>query len=74
MAGLTVDLTLTPEDYMINLSENSIDDGIKDNCVPGFNDHGTQYGWNLGILFLKKFLIIYDFKNEKLGFVRSNQY
>lgn len=58
---------------MISLNENSIDDGSqKDNCVPGFGDHGTEYGWNLGILFLKKFVLMYDFKNDRLGFVRSN--
>jgi hypothetical protein len=74
ISGLTVDLTLLPEDYMINLAENSIVDANSNNCVPGFGDHGTQYGWNLGILFLRKFVMIYDFKINKLGFVRSNDY
>jgi len=72
ISGLTVDLTLLPEDYMINLADNSIVDGSQNNCIPGFGDHGTQYGWNLGILFLKKFVMIYDFKNDRLGFVRGN--
>ncbi len=74
VSGLTLDLTLEPEDYMINSKENEIDDGKGQgmDCVPGFGDHGTQYGWNLGILFLKKFVLIYDFKNDKVGFVRAN--
>jgi hypothetical protein len=74
LSGLTVDLTLEPQDYMINSTENSIDDGSGKglDCIPGFGDHGTQYGWNLGILFMKKFVLIYDFRNDKIGFVRAN--
>jgi hypothetical protein len=59
---------------MISRTSESIDDGKTNgmDCVPGFGDHGTQYGWNFGIMFMKKVMIFYDFKNDKLGFVRSN--
>ena len=69
-----MDLTLEPKDYMISPVYSEIDDGTPKgaDCIPGFGDHGTQFGWNLGILFLKKFVLIYDFKNDKLGFVRNN--
>lgn len=66
-SSLTVDLTLEPKDYMVT----SVEQGGK--CIPGFGDHGTQYGWNLGILFLKRFIVVYDFKSEKLGFVRHRE-
>ncbi len=74
ISGLTVDVTLEPADYMINANENSIDDGSSEgmNCVAGIGDHGTQYGWNLGILFMKRIVMIYDFKEDRLGFVRAN--
>lgn len=70
----TVEVTLEPSDYMINIHENSIDDGSSGDlsCRPGIADHGTQYGWNLGIMFMKKLVILYEFEEDRLGFVRSN--
>ena len=70
----TVNLTLEPADYMITINQNTIDleDGKEKNCVPGIGDTGNQFGWNLGIMFLRRFMMIYDFKNEKIGFVRTN--
>lgn len=66
-------LTLEPEDYMINTNELGIDgDDTEMNCIPGFGTTGTQFGWNLGIMFMKKFLIAYDFEEERMGFVRIN--
>jgi hypothetical protein len=64
----TLDLTIEPSDYMIS----SDVDKEGNTCVPGFVDHGTQYGWSFGIMFLKKFIIAYDFYEEKIGFVRAN--
>jgi len=64
----TLDLTIEPSDYMTT----SDVDKEGNTCVPGFIDHGTQFGWSFGIMFLRKWLIVYDFYNEKLGFVRSN--
>ncbi len=42
-------------------------------CVPGILDHGNNEGWSFGINFLRKFITIYDIKNNKLGFVRADQ-
>jgi hypothetical protein len=67
-SSLTVDVTLEPEDYMVR---NNSEDDSAHGCIPGFGDHGMQYGWNLGIIFLKKVTMIYDFEREKLGFVRA---
>jgi hypothetical protein len=64
----TIDLTIEPSDYMIT----SEVDKQGNSCVPGFVSHGTQYGWNFGIMFLKKFVMVYDFYNEKIGFVRAD--
>jgi hypothetical protein len=74
LSNRTVEVTLEPSDYMVNIHENSIDDGSSQgmNCRPGFGDHGTQYGWNLGIMFMKKLVILYEFEEDRLGFVRSN--
>jgi hypothetical protein len=67
----TIDLTLEPKDYMVDIEadEESTD---KNYCLPGFVDNGMEHGWSFGILFIKKFFMIYDFKNEKIGFVRAN--
>jgi hypothetical protein len=62
---MTLDLVLEPCDYMV-----SNDDG---DCVPGIIDHGGKTGWRFGLLFMKKFITIYDIKNNKLGFVRAEQ-
>ncbi len=71
-SNLTVDLTLIPQDYMINKNSNSIsDDESKDNCVPGFGNNGLDMDWQIGIMLLRKFVMIYDFKNDRVGFVRT---
>ena len=59
----TVHLTIKPDEYMIS-------DGSDSNCKPGVIDHGTDYGWNFGIMFLKPFMVMYDFNGGHLGFVR----
>jgi hypothetical protein len=59
-----VTMTLNPWDYMVVDKEYA--------CEPGFGDHGTNYGWNLGVMFLKRFIMVYDFQNSKVGFVRSH--
>lgn len=61
----TMDLTLFPEDYLVH--EDEEDNNI---CVAGIKDHKTDYGWNFGIILLKKFMIFYDFKNDLIGFSR----
>ena len=66
-------LTLEPKDYMISINEGGIDDEREMNCVPGFGTTGTQFGWNFGIMFMKKFLIAYDFEEERIGFVRISE-
>ena len=74
LSGLTVDVTLEPEDYMISRTSTGIDDGKTNgnDCIPGFGSHGTHYGWNLGIMFMKKVMMVYDFKRDRMGFVRAN--
>lgn len=62
-------LTLEPKDYMINDYERN-DGNI---CVPGFGDTGTNYGWSFGIMFIRKFVMVYDFQRERLGFVRATE-
>jgi hypothetical protein len=64
----TLDLTIEPKDYMVTTDK----DKQGNSCVPGFMDHGTEYGWTFGIGFLKTFIMVYDIYNEKVGFVRSN--
>jgi hypothetical protein len=59
----TVDFTLEPIDYV------TYDDS--GNCVPGVAEHNHDRGWAFGIIFLRKFLMIYDIGNERLGFVRA---
>jgi hypothetical protein len=74
-SSLTFELTLEPEDYMVNVNDNEIDppeQEFKAGCIGGFVDHGTQYGWNFGIMLLKKFVMVYDFQEDMIGFVRSN--
>jgi hypothetical protein len=64
----TLDLTIEPSDYMVSADI----DKQGNSCIPGFVEHGTQFGWSFGIMFIKKWIVVYDFYNEKLGFVRSN--
>lgn len=59
----TVELTLFPSEYFVSNNDD-------ENCVPGILDHETDYGWNLGILFMRQFMVLYDFKSGYLGFVR----
>lgn len=58
----SIELTLTPDEYMFGITE--------EDCTPGILDHQTDYGWNLGIIFLRRFMVMYNFKVGQLGFVR----
>lgn len=60
----TLELTLSPEEWMVNDSEDS-------KCSPGIQDHKLDSGWSFGILFMKRFLIMYNFNKSQIGFVRS---
>ena len=64
-SNLTIDLVIEPSDYMFNDEEG--------NCASGFGDHGEESGWTLGIMFIKKFLMIYDVGKERIGFVRVKE-
>lgn len=66
MASSSVELTLKPDEYLVS----SGDDSAGENCVVGIGDHKTDYGWNFGILFLKQFMVLYDFRDDMVGFVR----
>jgi hypothetical protein len=69
-ASSSVELTLKPEDYLVKDNSTTDQNSEEDNYVVGIGDHKTDYGWNFGILFLKKFMVVYDFKDDKVGFVR----
>ena len=57
----TVEVVLEPKHYMID-TENK--------CMSGIITHKSDYAWSLGILFMKNFLIAYDFTQDKVGLVR----
>ena len=66
ISSSSIELILRPEEYMLN--NHSYEEG---SCRVGITDHHTDYGWNFGIMFLKKFMVIYDFKDSFIGFVRA---
>lgn len=59
-------ITLEPEDYMFNDNTNN---GM---CLPGIGDHGGDFGWSIGINFLKRFVVVYNFAENKIAFVRAS--
>jgi len=63
-----VELTLTPDDYVLQFEIAGEDD-----CVLGIGPDNEDTGWTLGQVFLKAFYTVFDRENKgKIGFVRSN--
>lgn len=63
LTNSSVELILRPEDYFEKDGE--------ENCSPGVLDHKEDQGWSFGIMFLKRFLVLYNFKENQLGFARA---
>lgn len=62
-ADRIVEFTLMPEEYIsITTNQNG-----ERKCAVGVKNHSTNFGWSLGRMFLKPFLFVYDFEDEKIG-------
>jgi len=66
-ANKIIEISLMPEEYIVNYST----DEDEPKCKLGIKTHNTNYGWSLGRKFLKPFLFVYDFEDERLGFGRA---
>lgn len=62
-ADKIVEFTLMPEEYISNTS----DEAGQSKCSLGIRNHNTNFGWSIGRLFMKPFLFVYDFEDEKIG-------